>query len=460
MDFNEQLRLFRERVGDRHAVALILTGSGQTDTAALLLAALQPQRVAFLLTPETRTFPERVAQQIDSSPDPNWLRKTARYTDINQVYRALRAIIEDWSDLPREQILVDLTGGTKMMSVGLAKAAYALDLDTIYIESDYQQNKPVPGTQRLIAPPDPYEVFGDLEAEEAARAFNTHDYLSAARIYADLARRVPEPDRTTYAALEQLAIAYTQWEAFDLQTAAQTLQHLLSKPLPGPFAAQAAILEKQQAALARLHQVTSALNVDKRKGHRSRQADIKRALATLANLDDVLSLLGSLHANALHREAQLRYDIAALLRYRCLELMSQHRLATYGVWPAEPNLDPLKEARPNLDQRYRDQEQALDFTERGLKPNHHGKYSAMTLLNSYMLLAALDDPLMRTVKPIDIHQRVSARNQSILAHGFRQISKDEYRDFVTVVEQLLDQFFAIGQRSRSDWEALYRFVTL
>ncbi|RMF46736.1 MAG: TIGR02710 family CRISPR-associated protein, partial [Bacteroidetes bacterium] len=120
MEFNEELRLFRERAANRRATALILAGTRQTDTAALLLATLHPQRVAFLLTDETRDFPERVAAQIGLSPDPQWLRTTAHYTDINQVYRELRTIIDRWADLPREQILVDLTGGTKIMSVGLA----------------------------------------------------------------------------------------------------------------------------------------------------------------------------------------------------------------------------------------------------------------------------------------------------------------------------------------------------
>ncbi|MCX7860499.1 MAG: TIGR02710 family CRISPR-associated CARF protein [Chloroflexus sp.] len=448
MDFSEQLRLFRERVGDRRAAALILTGTGQTDTAALLLAALQPQRVAFLLTPETSTFPERVAQQIGQSPDLNWLRKTVSYTDINQVYRELRAIIEEWSAVPRADILVDLTGGTKMMSVGLAKAAYVLGLGTIYIESDYQQNRPVPGTQRLLDPPDPYEVFGDLEANEAARAFNAHDYPSAARIYADLARRVPEPDRATYAALAQLAQAYIYWEAFDLNAADQTLQRLLAQPLPEPLRSQAAVLQQQQKALASLVQTIRAM------------AQPAKALATLANLDAVLPLLGSLHANALRREAQQRYDTAALLRYRCLELMSQHRLATHGVLAEEPDLDALKRRVPDLDQRYRRIERAAGFRERGLQPNPNGTYNPITLLNGYMLLAALGDPLMQRVQPADIRNRSRARNHSILAHGFRQIAAAEYRDFVTVVEQLLDQFFAIGQRSRNEWEGLYRFVTV
>lgn len=58
------------------------------------------------------------------------------------------------------------------MTVGLAKAAYVLGLGTVYIESDYEQNRVIAGSQRLIEPSDPYEVFGDLEAGEARRFFN------------------------------------------------------------------------------------------------------------------------------------------------------------------------------------------------------------------------------------------------------------------------------------------------
>ncbi|WP_298821627.1 TIGR02710 family CRISPR-associated CARF protein [Chloroflexus sp.] len=449
MNFAAELDLFRKRVGDRRARALILLGSRQPNTAALLVGALQPQRVAFLLTPETTDFPQQVADLLGRDPDPDWLVKTAHYTDINQIYRQLRAVVIDaWSDLARSEILVDLTAGTKIMSVGLAKAAYILDLGTIYIESDYSQNQVVPGSQRLITPPDPYEVFGDLEAEAAQRAFNAYDYVSAGRIYADLARRVPMPaDRLQYEALAELATAYTQWDAFDVAAAA-TLQRLLARPLPPVLTPYQQTLAQQQAALERLGQTTRALNQP------------ASALATLADLDAVLPLLGSLHANAMRRVAQQRYDTAALLRYRCLELMSQHRLATYGVWTERPDLDALKQRMPQLDARYRQVEAAVGFRERGLQPNRDGSYSAITLLNGYMLLKALDDPLLAQAQPIDIKQRSFARNKSILAHGFRQITEAEYHDFAAIVDQLLDQFFALAGRSRQEWESLYRFVTL
>lgn len=334
------------------------------------------------------------------------------------------------------------------MTVGLAKAAYVLGLGTVYIESDYEQNRVIPGSQRLIEPSDPYEVFGDLEAGEARRFFNAHDYVSAERIYSDLARRVPADDGTFYACMAQLARAYTQWEAFDIATAVQTMADLLADPLPARLAPYQSTLHDHYQALISLDATIKAMS------------NPQQALTTLANRQAILPLLGSLYANALRRETQRRYDTAALLRYRCLELMSQHRLATRGVWVEKPDLDQLKAQIPDLDSSYRAVERSLGFRERGLQPNRDGQYNPITLLNGYMLLMALNDPLIRTIMLTDIRQRVNVRNKSILAHGFRQITEAEYRDFARVVEQLLDQFFAITQEQRSSWEKRYRFIEL
>ncbi len=446
MDFSEQLQRFRERVGNRRAEALILAGSRQEDTAALLIGALQPNRVAFLLTPETYDFLRKVATKLGREPDQRWISRTAHYTDVTQVYRELRAVIEEWSDLNRDQILVDLTAGTKPMTVGLAKAAYVLGLGAIYIESDYEQNQVVPGSQRLIDPSDPYEVFGDLEAAQARRLFNAHDYVNSERIYRDLAQRVKE--NKGYEQLALLARAYAQWDTFDLAAAAETMAQLLAQSLITELRVQQPLLEAQRDAIKRLLSTMQAMN------------NSHTALSTLANSDAILPLLGSLHANALRREAQRRYDTAALLHYRSLELMSQHRLATHGVLAERPDLGRLKQRQPQLENEYRAVERLLGFRERGLQPNRDGQYNPITLLNGYMLLKALKDPLVRSINLADIQNRVSVRNKSILAHGFRQITETEYRDFVSVVEQVLDQFFITAKHRRKDWEEQYQFVKL
>lgn len=450
MEFAEELRRFRERCGGRTIQALIIPGSLQAVTAALLIGALEPRRVAFLLTPDTLDTPTGAATLLGANAAA-WQCYTEDHTDTLQVYRSLRAIIEAWSDLPRAEIAVDLTGGTKPMSVGLAKAAYVLGIDTLYIESDFTPppgpRRPLPGTQRLAPPPDPYEVFGDLEAAEATRLFNAHDYAGALRIFADLARRVPAPSGTAYDAAARLARAYTAWDAFDLRPAAETMAALVQA---SPPALDRKLLNLQAEALAILAEVVE------RASGRGRQA-----LETLARPEDVLPILGSLLANARRREVQGRFDTAALLRYRCLELVSQHRLATYGVLTEQPEMDSLARAHPGLDAAYRAVEGRVGFRPRGLPyPNRNGSYSPIALFGGYMLLAALDDQLVKGLDLERVRDRTRARNSSILAHGYRLITAEEYAPFADVVDELLDRLFAILGRDRALWEQTYRFITL
>ncbi len=450
MDFAEELRLFRERCGGTTFDGLVLPGTLQATTAALLIGALEPKRVAFLLTPEARAMPDQVAGKLglDSAPQ-NWQRYDEDHTDPLQIYRSLRKIIEAWNDLPRERLAVDVTGGTKPMSIGLAKAAYVLNLPALYVESTYvsandctERKIPAPGSQYLAPPPDPYVVFGDLEAAEAARLYAAHDYANAARIFADLGRRVPPPDGPRYAALALLASAYDAWDVFDLKTARDNLAAWLTSAtgdseLDKIITAQAQTLERQEQVA---HQAAG----------RGRET-----LATLADPDAVLALLGSLYASAGRREVQGRYDTAAFLLYRCLELISQHRLATWGVLSERPEFIQAQHRVPDLEQRYKKVQEQQGRRRLFPLPDR-----AFGLFVGYMLLAALDDPLVRGYDIGRIEARSDARNTSILAHGYRLISRDEYRQFAEVVEELLARLLALLGRDRAVWERTSRFVDL
>jgi CRISPR-associated protein (TIGR02710 family) len=181
----------------------------------------------------------------------------------------------------------------------------------------------------------------------------------------------------------------------------------------------------------------------------------KPPLSLLADLDSVLPLLGTLNANAHRRVAQGRYDVAALFHYRCLELMSQHRLATWDILTERPDYAAVLRRQPDLDWHYRQVEQTLFPRERGLP--YTGQ--PISLFNGYMLLAALDDPLVHNFSITQIRERTAARNKSMLAHGFRLITPAEYQDFHAVVNEMLGRFFTLSRRDRDAWEHTYRFVS-
>jgi hypothetical protein len=83
----------------------------------------------------------------------------------------------------------------------------------------------------------------------------------------------------------------------------------------------------------------------------------------------------------------------------------------------------------------------------------------IALFDGYMILAALDDPLVRGYDLTRIEERTMARNQSVLAHGYRLIGSTEYTDFATVVDEILDRLFIqVLACPRMDWETRTRFI--
>lgn len=447
MDEQEQFSIslppFQKSVAKQRFRGLVVVGSNQPITAALLIAALAPERVAFLLTNATQDMPDRVAALLHCAHD-GWVCPTGDYASVTNVYQGLRNVLLLWSDVARPEIAVDVTAGMKQMSIGLAQAAHLERLTTVYVRSEYDRaaNRVKPGSQEFEIIPDPYTVFGDLEAAEARRLFTAHDYVGANRIFNGLAERVAGEAGTMYRTFAQLADAYAAWDAFDLAQAERALNDVLDGTdltIIQQFLDQ---LRAQQHALPQLNNVV-----------RQVAGRAEDALRTLADIDAVLPLIGSLHANALRRQAQRRYDTAALLRYRCLELMSQHRLATHGILTERPRYHQARRAVPGLEERYRDVQRRngrrniYDLPERGIG-----------LFVGYMLLAALDDALVRGYTIGRIEERTQARNKSILAHGYRLITEQEYTLFCEVVEELINRFFAVSGRDHGAWECTYAFV--
>jgi CRISPR-associated protein (TIGR02710 family) len=445
--FNISLPPFQQSVGKQRFRGLVLVGSNQPITAALLVATLMPERVAFLLTTATQDMPDRVAALLHCTHD-GWICPEGDYTSVTNVYQGLRNVLTMWSDLSRPEIAVDVTAGMKQMSIGLAQAAHLEHLTTVYVKSEYDKvaNRVKPGSQEFEIIPDPYLVFGDLEAAEARRQFSQHNYAVAARLFGELASRVPEPHCRRYAAAAALAAAYADWEVFAFDEAGAHLDTLLALP-PADLAEIAPhrhTLEQQRAALARLHAVAQSVV---RRGN--------DALCTLANPAAILPLLGTLHAAALRRAEQGRYDFAALFRYRCLELISQHRLAVHGLLSHAPDYKVLPHPKADLSACFRSVQRQLGRKQPKKLPDR------ITLFDGYMLLAALDDPLVRGYPIKQIEDRSHARNRSVLAHGYELISQQNYEHFAQVVDEMLDRLFvSVLHQSRAAWEASARFIML
>lgn len=474
----EVARRFRASVAQAGAAyrGLVLVGSGQPDTAALLIDALDPERVAILLTDQTRGdgrrpgFAEQVQQRLAQirpdwplrCPPEGWLMTERDHATTLATYQGLDDVLRAWPDLPRTLIAVDLTGGKSTMTVGMAKAAYLLDLPSVYIESesDPDLNIPIPGTQRFERPPDPYAVFGDIERRRAGEIFNRYDYAEAAEVFRRLAQAgaAPQADRadrawrhTDDAFWAGVADAYAAWDGFDLRAAMARLSRLTP---PAPLVAS---LAKQQASLALVQRLVGIPRPERNRRETwgavsSYLAAMERfAAQQLALLQErdaggrplvIPALLAMLYANGLRRAAQDRLDTATMLLYRCLELMSQQQLALQGVlteW-ARDSLQRLAQRHPRL--------QHVTAVEK--------RAGTVALGVSYEILKLIDDPFARQVQLQQLREAAEIRNQSLLAHGFSFISRDDYQAFRAVVDATIGVWCAIHQ---IDWGAALATAT-
>jgi len=354
------------------------------------------------------------------------------------------------SGLNNPQIAVDITGGTKVMSVGAAMAVSLLGGQTFYILSgatkdDIQQRRVGTEEPRKLA--DPYSVFGDLDHAEAQRLFNPprYNYASAAQIWRKLVRRenMSRTLKSRYTLHEALASTYAAWDSFDMSEAKEQMERVVRSPAYRDLTHQK-VLQQQQQTIEQLEGMNRLLSG---KGGPT--------LKLLQQIETVLALLGSLYHNGLRRAAQERYDLAALMVYRCLELISQSRLAQYDISTDKPDYTLAYKKVPQLDKAYRNALKAKGRTEKFDVPSW-----SIGLFTGYVLLEALKDPLVVDYPVAQIEQRTKARNHSMLAHGLRFISQDEYDLFASMVNDILERFFCVEKQDINYWKQVHTFVCL
>jgi CRISPR-associated protein (TIGR02710 family) len=335
----------------------------------------------------------------------------------------------------------------------------------LYIESDYfktSEGKSVlqPGTQRLIIPPNPYTLFGDLEAEEAKRLFQVHDYNGAQRIFLKLAGKLP--DNKSFSLYADLSEGYDAWEVLDFKRSAKKLGNVVENINHDPLIQKYAHpLREQLISVTELAGITSTVNSDDRNSKQQ----------VLSDHNKILHLLSTLRAIAERRASDGRYDVAALYLYRSIELISQHRLARYHCLASDIDysqvIDPQSGQlipRSTLKTRYIAEHRFVVNARLRRNPNDRSQLAndlpgkKPGLFASYNLLAALNDPLIQNYNWIDIEVRTESRNNSILAHGYRLITSEEYQNFAQVANELYTRLVNLYGESQADWQTRSQFI--
>jgi Csm6 HEPN domain len=300
----------------------------------------------------------------------------------------------------RLSVIIDITGGKKVMSAAAALVAWQLDCRLCYIDSLYdgEMRQPIPGTEKLLILENPRTIFGDQELEAALETFRSGAFAVAQERFAVLAESMSEPSRARL--LRDVAGLYQAWSDLDLARL-PVLAGKVEKELTDPLASVSS------AAAGQLHEQL-------------------RFIGRLARGGAFLQVLNFYVLSEHYRELY-RTDFAALLYYRTIEGCFQQRLALRfpGFDCGNAQYQLIDVAPGHLLDRFNAVVERIGWHAVTALPVKIG------LMDAAVLLHVLDDTLLQKINIRDVKglsylsKQAEARNKSILAHGHECVTAKE-----------------------------------
>ena len=333
-----------------------------------------------------------IVQQAGLLPSQYTLHEIHEPDSLHECYAVVQATLrEARQEFPGARFVADYTGGTKTMSVALAMAALEADWELSLVKGARTDLvKVIDGTE-VAGLVNSWEVRARQRMEEARRLFDSHHYAAAEALLSNIlqAGAISTALQTTVREWIGLARGFDTWDRFDHARALAILTPYQSRIVPN---------------FIFLKQITGA---DKRSTGYEGGFDLLR--------------------NAERRAIQGRYDDAVARLYRACELLAQTRLQQRTPALSSGSLDVTllpEELRPAY-------ESLRDPGDRRIR---------LGLRQGYELLVALDDPVGKVYQRVEkvLLNGLSARNNSILAHGGTPLTDSQYRTFAEVVTTLYD----------------------
>lgn len=385
---------------------LLCTVGGSPEPIVASLKYWAPRRIVFLPSEQTRgdlaakVLPllEREAAPLD--PGLYDVVTLPDAQDLSGCVRKLRELtprVEDWLGRGDEfQVVLDFTGGTKCMSAALALQGRRWRCSFSYVGGTERTKENVgvvvSGKEQIVHAQNPWGALGFQAVEDAMLLFDQGVYDAAAALLQSALRSVGDAaKKREINALQAVAEAYDHWDRFKHKDAMNKLRDA----------------EKGE------NDFTAMLG-----GQRAGRllADVRRHRSLLEIMAEqppgpTRERVADLIANARRCRRRGRYDDAVARLYRAIEAVAQcrlggeHQISDTGHVPLDRLPGELRQTWAN---------------------RLNGGAIFLGLQDDYELLASLGNPLGALFRELDLHDRkkspLTARNQSILAHGFDAVS--------------------------------------
>lgn len=433
---------------------LIISVGVAYEPLILSIKLFDPKKILFLYTELTAETLNKVVKYCGLEAV-RYEKHQVHETDPMDIYREIKQAYLSWGR--PEKMYIDFTGGTKAMSAAAAMAAAMIDVQMVYIGTEQYLadfRKPYPGSEKLYFIENPLTVFGDLEVERAMVLFDKANFSGAREKLEILKETIPDPQlRQQLSFIYLTAVLYEYWDALDFPNAWEAAKRLNRELERDCRLHKTYVMMDYREQLKQQEEILEHLNAV------SDMIKEKKPFAVLQNRTCMVPLMFTMYSNACLREQQEKYDMATLLLYRLLEMVEQRRLAMYGLYVSKMDYGNFRfrsadqlifnELEPSKKRDWL-KEEVYQIKSKMFR-NDVGKYlpDQVSLLEGFMILSALKDPIMTTKNGNELEKlkRIRAmvflRNNSIFAHGLGPVSQNDFLKFKVFVSEIFHEFCVI-----------------
>lgn len=367
---------------------IITLGTGNSDEDIINLARgfatflndFHPEKTIFVGSEKSEKTKELIETEImkiygETLSEPGFHTLTD-IDDVQTIFEEISTIIEENKD---SQIYINYTSGTKSMSVAAALSSVVYKTTLLSLTGDRNEYGVVDSQKSTYKRNNLYRVYDKLSTEKMKKYFNIYRFDQSQEMLSEI---VDIKHKTTY---EKTFKYYDKWDKFDHK---MKLEDINTEDFDDEeFKKQ---LKNNQEAITKL----------------------KR----LQDEDNDYYILADLINNSQRRYEEQKYDDAVARLYRAIELIAQTQLKkSHEINPAKIKVKTLKTRVSN---EY--------YEELQKRSNKNGEIK-LPLRKDYELLSELKDTLGNTfTENNELNEILTARNNSILAHGKKTISKEKY----------------------------------
>jgi CRISPR-associated protein (TIGR02710 family) len=391
-------------------VITVGVGRGIEHAIALSIRNSHPDQIVFLVTEQSAKTLERIEEEAKGLGITLPPYETELISDENDAELAYEAAVSairklGGKGIAPSDITVDYTTGSKPMSAGALYAAIMEGCgEIVYVTGKRDENgRVISGTERFLTFA-PTRLLARRFLTEAVRLFNAWQFTAAKQLIDEFLQPFPKdrvlelfPDLD---GLGKLCVAYQAWDAFD-HIAAQKAFDGVDRKTMERWSPDGQIARNK----GWVNKLVRKLQSDKPTERLCEE------------------LLVDLWANALRRLDEGRFIDAVARLYRLAELIAQFRLLRqFEIDTSDVEMGKVPENMREKLENYRDE---------------RGKVK-IPLRASYELLEALGDEVGKAWAQPKLRDALSARNNSIAAHGLEPVTGEVAYKLKEAIEPLLN----------------------